>query len=56
MTALIRPSSLAGAVAGSRLIAQGCSPDPRIDRTTPAPATTPSAGTAIGRGGGQGGR
>ncbi|WIX93096.1 zf-HC2 domain-containing protein [Amycolatopsis sp. DG1A-15b] len=44
VAAALAATALAGAVAGSRLVAQGCSPDPRIDRTTSAPATTPSAG------------
>ncbi|HET6704982.1 zf-HC2 domain-containing protein [Amycolatopsis sp.] len=44
VAAALAATALAGAVAGARLFAQGCSPDPRIDRTTLAPATTPSAG------------
>ncbi|MEV6446903.1 zf-HC2 domain-containing protein [Amycolatopsis sp. NPDC051716] len=44
VAAALAGAALAGAVAGSRLIAQGCSPDPRIDRTTLVPATVPSAG------------
>ncbi|WP_410643178.1 zf-HC2 domain-containing protein [Amycolatopsis sp. lyj-346] len=44
VAAALAGAALAGAVAGSRLFAQGCSPDPRIDRTTPAPATTRTAG------------
>ncbi|WP_091315579.1 zf-HC2 domain-containing protein [Amycolatopsis tolypomycina] len=42
LAAALAGAALAGAVAGSRLFAPGCSPDPRIDRTAPAPATPPS--------------
>ncbi|WP_206790419.1 zf-HC2 domain-containing protein [Amycolatopsis sp. MtRt-6] len=46
VAAALAGAALAGAVAGSRLFAPGCSSDPRIDRTTLAPASTPSTDLA----------
>ncbi|RSM36727.1 hypothetical protein DMA12_39255 [Amycolatopsis balhimycina DSM 5908] len=40
VAAALAATALAGAVAGSRLFAPGCSPDPRIERTTLVPATS----------------
>ncbi|MGW3965272.1 zf-HC2 domain-containing protein [Amycolatopsis sp. NPDC005003] len=48
VAAALAGAALAGAVAGARLFAQGCSPDPRIDRTTSAPATSAGPGRSGG--------